>query len=181
VCSITDEIEAIAMLANFAVFYAAVAVFYFAIQYLRSLLQPRDEPYVPPPTIDVFFIVRVFMQNGKWGLVLQTHKYYYRLPMLKDVCAESVDPGMRASLKIDFIGANNKPTQILVFTAPDELAFPLMMPKDNIVQMDAVRVVEMINRMQGELSVTSFYIMHNAQDEIQRRTGKRDFGWFVGK
>ena len=168
------------MYVNVALFYAAVTVFYFAFQFIRSCFN-RVEEDAPQPTIDVYFIVRVFMQDGRWGLVMQKHTYYYRLPMLEGVCGDTIDTAMRASLKLDFISASGKPTRILVFTAPDELAIPLQMPKKDTQQMDAALVIDMMLKMRGEFSLNSFHMMNYAQDEIQRRTGKANFGWFIGK
>ena len=168
------------MLANFAVFYAVVAVFYFAVQFVRARLFRAEAEYTPPPTIDAYFIVRVLMQDGRWGLVMQHNSYYFRLPLLQRVCAETVDPASRASLVIDFTEDDGRPTRILVFTAPDELAVPMLMPKTDTLVLDAAMVVDLITKQRGEISMNTARIMHRAQEEVQKRTGKANFGWFVG-
>ena len=69
------------MFFKLALFYAAITLLYFAVQYLRSRWAARWA-YTPPTTVNIAFVVRVFMQNGRWGLVLQRFTHYYRLPML---------------------------------------------------------------------------------------------------
>lgn len=172
------------MLVNIVLFYAAVAVFYFAFQYVRSRFQTRVEPYTPPPTIDIVFVVRIFMQDGTWGLIMQREKHYLRLPMLNDIDANTY-LGRDPSFVHEFDRINqhtglDRRTRIVVFTAPDELAMPKMMPKTDIVYISAATVVDMIKKMRPELSMTSFHIMHRIQGEIHRITGKNDFGWFTG-
>jgi len=167
------------MLANFAVFYALVAVFYFAVQFVRARLFRAEAEYTPPPTIDMYFIVRVLMQDGRWGLVMQHHSYYFRLPMLQDMFPSMQDS--RASLSIDFHNEyDNRPARILVFTAPDELAVPMLMPKTDTLVLDAAMVVDLLTKQRGEISMNTARIMHRAQEEVQKRTGKANFGWFVG-
>ena len=167
------------MYVNFALFYAAVAVFYFAFQFVRSRFQIKIERYTPPPTIDIVFIVRVFMQSGKWGLIMNADKHYLRLPMLTDM-DENIDLGRTPSFQQEF-DRNGKRVRIVVFMAPDELSIPMMMPKQNALYISSETVVDMVKKMRAELSFNSYTTMLRIQGEISRLTGKRDFDWFTGK
>lgn len=164
---------------NIALFYAAVAVFYFAVQFARSRLSAEPE-YVPPPTIDVVFIVRVFTQRGRWAIVLDNSQYYYRLPMLIDV-DENIDLGARPSIAKDFVAESGRRTRLVVFSAVDSLSLPRMLPAQNVTMVDADKVVDMIVNGRGELSVTACSYMTLAQAEILRLTAVPNFGWFTGK
>lgn len=166
------------MFFKLALFYAAIALLYFAVQYLRSRRAARWA-YTPPTTVNIAFVVRVFMQNGRWGLVLQRFTHYYRLPMLLSV-DERVYLGRAPCLVTEYTDDTGRRTRVVVFTAQDELAFPRMMPRAGVELVDAERVIDMVKNMRGEMSLTTHGILTQVQASVLAITGKADFGWFAG-
>jgi hypothetical protein len=173
------------MFVNFALFYLAVAAFYFLFFFCRAKLSAifaAEQPDTPPPTCDIYFVVRIFMPNGKWGVILQAHENYYRLPMAKNMDPEACERYRSASLRIDSVDKKGKPIKILVFTAPDEFCIPGMMPKFGTVHIDAAHAVSLfINyKTQPHFSQASGRIMDTVQRTIAEYTGIADYRWFRG-
>jgi hypothetical protein len=134
----------------------------------------------PPPTIDVVFLVRVFMQNGRWGIAMQSYKWYFRLPMLFDV-DERMDFGCRPSLVHDFVSESGRRTRLAIFSVMDELSYPLMMPSQGVRPVNALEVVDWTVNIHPNLSTTARDIMFRAQERVWLLTRKPGFEWFTGK
>ena len=167
------------MFLNFALFYAAVAVFYFAVQFLRSYFQRRAE-YTPPPTMDVVFIVKVLMGNGRWGIMLQKHRHYYRLPMLVGM-DRGMDFGRNVCLSQDFVGDNGRYTRLVLLCVSDVLLLPYAMPRMGVAPVDAECVIDMVMHMRGEFSITSHGHMMRIQQQLVSETGMGNFAWFQSR
>ena len=163
---------------NIVLFYAAVAVFYFTVQFLRSRWAASPTPL--SPVMDVVYIVRVFMPNGRWGFVMQKHLDYYRFPMLFSVDPEKYQ--VSTTLCRDFVDANGRITRLAVFTATDEFSYPLGMPLHATHQVSAAFVVSCAKNanLQG-LSATSRTHLCTMQRRVEDLIGVTDFKWFLGE
>ena len=171
------------MMLKIAIFLSAIAVINFIVRFLRS--RWAAEPPLPvvhiaqPATIDVVYIVRVFMPNGRWGFVMQKHLDYYRFPMLFNVDPEKYP--VSTSLYRNIVGRDGRITCLAVFTATDEFSYPLRMPLYAIHQVNAAFVVDCAKNanLQG-LSATSREHLCMMQRRVQDLIGVADFQWFLG-
>jgi hypothetical protein len=175
------------MMLKIAIFLSAVAVLYFVVKFLRSRWAagpPLPTMHVVhitrPPTMDVVYIVRVFMLNGRWGFVMQKHLDYYRFPMLFKVDPEKYR--VSTSLSYDLVGCDGQITRLAVFTASDEFSYPRGLPLYAIHQVNAAFVVDCAKNanLQG-LSATSRKHLCILQRRVQHLTGVADFKWFLGE
>ena len=174
------------MMLKIAIFISAVVVLY-VVKFLRSrrAVEPplptmHVVPITQPATIDVVYIVRVFMPNGRWGFVMQKHLDYYRFPMRFNVDPEKYP--VSTSLCRNIVGRDGRITRLAVFTATDEFSYPLRMPLYAIHQVSAAFVVDCAKNanLQG-LSATSREHLCMMQHRVERLIGVTDFKWFLGE